>query len=292
MDKLPPLGPLISFRAAAKHTSFTKAAAELHLTHGAVSKAVKQLEDFFGLRLFHRRNRSIFLTSKGKFLYQHVDKLLRELETVSEQMRVADNSKRISVSCEPSLSMRWLMVRLEQFHEEFPETEIHISTGGGPIDLSSEGVHLAIRRSDFSWPAGYHSMELGIEHIGPVCSPSYWEKNMNKELKILHTRTRIEAWADWKQYSGRSIRTGSEQFYDHFYFSLQAAVAGLGMAMGPEPLVTDDLERGLLVAPYGFVETPISYVALALNKIEEDKSLHNFIRWVREHIPLHKAGLK
>lgn len=176
MKPLPPLNPLISFRAAASHLSFTKAASELNLTHGAVSKAIKQLEEYYGLQLFYRRSRSISLTEKGRFLFKHVERLLRELEDVSERMRIAEGSQRISVSCEPSLSMRWLMVRLEQFHEQFPGTEIHISTGGGPIDLSSERVHLAIRRSDFSWPAGYHAVQLGIECIGPVCSPSYWEK--------------------------------------------------------------------------------------------------------------------
>ncbi|NDV26189.1 LysR substrate-binding domain-containing protein [Desulfovibrio sp. JC010] len=291
MKPLPPLSPLVSFRAAAANLSFTKAAAELHLTHGAVSKAVKQLEEYYGLKLFHRRNRAISLTSKGRFLFQHVDRMLNELEEVSEQMRIAENGQRISVSCEPSLSMRWLMPHLEHFHKKFPGTEIHISTAGGPIDLSSEGVHLAIRRSDFSWPAGYHALPLGRERIGPVCSPSYWQKNKHQALKILHTRTRKEAWSDWEQYSGKILDAESEQFYDHFYFSLQAAVAGLGMGMGPEPLVADDLESGLLVAPYGFVETPISYVVLSLNKIDEDKQLNDFVSWVREHIPLEKAGV-
>ncbi|TIH14695.1 LysR family transcriptional regulator [Marinifilum sp. JC120] len=292
MKQLPPLGPLVSFRAAAACLSFTKAARELNLTHGAVSKAVKQLEEYYGLHLFHRRNRAIFLTAKGRFLFQHVDRLLNELEEVSEQMSIAENGQRISVSCEPSLSMRWLMPRLEQFHESFPETEIHISTAGGPIDLTSESVHLAIRRSDFSWPTNYHAHTLGRERIGPVCSPSYWEKNKHKPKKILHTRTRREAWTNWGQYSGKTVEADSEQFYDHFYFSLQAAVAGLGLAMGPEPLVADDLERGLLVAPFGFVETPISYVILSLNPIGQNKKLNNFVCWVREHIALDKSEYK
>lgn len=125
----------------------------------------------------------------------------------------------------------------------------------------------------------------------PGLQPVILGKNKHKPLKVLHTRTRKEAWADWEQYSGIKIETDSEQYYDHFYFSLQAAVAGLGIAIGPEPLTADDLERGLLVAPYGFIKTPISYVALSLNNITKDKQLNNFIGWIREHIPLDKTGL-
>ncbi len=289
MNNLPPLGPLVSFCTAARHESFTKAAHELNLTHGAVSRAVKQLEDYFGHQLFHRRNRRLFLTKKGRFFADRVEFILNELENTCEQVRSIDTRRRLSVSCEPSLAIRWLMPRLDKFHQEYPEIEIHLSTEGGPIDLSAKGVHLAIRRSDFIWPDYYQSTPLVKEKIGPVCSPGYWKKKDGKQLKLLHTRTRPEAWTDWKQINGSQPQRLSEQFFDHFYFSLQAAVAGLGIAIGPEPLVIDDLNQGLLIAPYGFIQTSTDYVALTLQNPANENDLNNFISWLNKGLSKNKT---
>ncbi|WP_432734519.1 LysR substrate-binding domain-containing protein [Maridesulfovibrio sp. FT414] len=284
MKNLPPLGPLPSFRAAAKHESFTRAAHELNLTHGAVSRSVKQLEDYFGFELFHRRNRRLFLTTEGRYFAEKVEKMLAGLERACEQMRISDTPRRISVSCEPSLSMRWLMPRLEKLHQDCPEIEVLLSTEGGPIDLSARGVDLAIRRSDFLWPDYYRPTTLVKERIGPVCSPGFWEKHAGQKLRILHTRTRPSAWTDWRKLSGNMPETLSEQFYDHFYFSLQAAVAGLGMAIGPEPLVMDDIDQGILVAPFGFISTATDYVALTLQHPANERDLNCFISWLKKKL--------
>lgn len=286
MKNIPPLGPLVSFHTAAKHQSFTEAARELNLTHGAVSRAVKQLEDFFGTKLFYRQNRGIYLTEKGRYFARHVEKMLKELEKTSEQMRTATESFRLYVSCEPTLAMRWLMPRLESFKQRAPHIDIHLSTGGGPIDLCAENAHVAIRRADFTWPKKYHVIPLGKERVAPVCSSSYWESNKDAPMHILHTRTRPSAWDDWKSHVSVAPLSGTEQFFDHFYFSLQASVAGLGIAIGPEPLVHDDINRGMLVAPYGFITTKFEYVILSHKAPQEDHRLSEFISWVKAELPL------
>ena len=282
MKNLPPLKPLVSFRAAAKHRSLTKAAYELNLTHGAVSKAVKQLEDFFGFELFHRQNRGLHLTEKGKLLVSHVDIALSELEKACEAVRTPETKRRLSVSCEPTLAMRWLMPRLDEFYQANPNIDIHLSTEGGPIDLSAEGVHLAIRRSDFTWPPHYVSTSLGNESIGPVCSPTYWDINQNKPKQLIHTRTRPEAWTDWKQLSDATTDTDSEKYFNHFCYTLQAAVGGLGIAIGPDLLVQEDLKRGLLIAPYGFKKTPFEYVVLSLQNPQDNDDMNAFISWLKK----------
>lgn len=286
MKNIPPLAPLISFHAAAKNQSFTKAAHELNLTHGAVSRAVKQLEEHFETKLFHRENRGIYLTEKGRFFAKKVDKIFNELEYASEQMRTSSNSFKIYISCEPSLAMRWLMPRLEEFKKEAPHIDVHLSTGGGPIDLCAETAHLAIRRADFTWPKKYHATPLGKERIAPVCSPNYWDEKKDGTMNILHTRTRPTAWEDWKSLSKEPPPSGTQQYYDHFYFSLQACSAGLGIAIGPEPLVHDDIEQGLLIAPYGFVTTSFEYVILSHNTPQNDHRLSEFISWLKENLPL------
>lgn len=286
MNNLPPLKPLISFRAASRHSSFTKAAHELNLTHGAVSRAVKQLEEYFGFELFERRNRGLFLTEKGRELAHVVEDILQQLEKRSEEIRQIESQCRLSVSCEPSLAMRWLMPKLDEFRTISPQIDIHLSTGGGPIDLTPQGVHLAIRRSDFTWPLHYHSTVLGKEKIGPVCSPAYWAKHKDSPKDILHTRTRPEAWSDWRKLSENTPEIGSEKYFDHFYFSLQAATTGFGMAIGPEPMVLEDIRQGVLLAPYGLKTTLVDYVILSLEPPEKNNQTQIFIEWIKSELAL------
>jgi DNA-binding transcriptional LysR family regulator len=289
MKNLPPLAPLASFRAAARHESFTRAALDLHVTHGAVSRAVRQLEEHFGFPLFERRNRGVFLTERGKMFADRIDALFSGLEAACDELRNAPAGQRLSVSCEPTLAMRWLMPRLEEFRRIAPDVDILLSTAGGPIDLASRGVDLAIRRSDFSLPGTGHVVVLGREAVGPVCSPAYWQGNAHGPKRVLHTRTRPRAWAEWAQRSGQTVEIGSigsERFFDHFYFILQAAVAGLGMAIGPYPLVCDDLENGLLVAPCGFVDTPFEYVALCREEPAPGGRVQRFLDWLEASLGL------
>jgi DNA-binding transcriptional LysR family regulator len=281
---LPPLGPLVSFCAAAKHQSFTKAAQELNLTHGAVSRAVQQLEQYFDQPLFYRRNRRVYLTEQGRIFAEKATATLSDLEIASEKMRARQTDNCLSVSCEPSLAMRWLMPRLGAFYQAHPGVEVHLSTAGGPVDLAAQNLDLAIRRSDFQWPTDYWVTPLTREKIGPVCHPNYLPKLEKSTAVLLHTRTRPKAWANWEDMTENTIQTSSERFFDHFYFSLQAAVAGLGVAMGPEPLVTDDINMGHLIAPFGFSDTAIDYVVLSLKNPEQNNLLESFIFWLNKEL--------
>jgi len=287
MRNLPPLNPLVSFCSAAKHQSFTKAAQELNLTHGAISRAVKLIEEHFGYQLFERRNRRIYLNEKGQYFALKAEKILLDLEKVCEEMHQQSTLKKFSISCEPSLAMRWLMPRINTVHKIIPNIDIQLSTAGGPIDLASHKIDLAIRRSDFKWPEEYWVTHLGNEWIGPVCRPNYLDTT-NDELPVsLHTRTRPSAWADWEVLKHEKLQFSSEKYFDHFFFSLQASIAGLGIAIGPHYLVADDISEGLLEAPFGFVETEIEYVALSLRNSKADEKLKSFLSWI--HIEFQKA---
>ncbi|MBY4678661.1 LysR substrate-binding domain-containing protein [Marinobacterium arenosum] len=281
---LPPLGPLVSFCAAARHQSFSKAARELNLTHGAVSRAVQQLEQHFGVALFQRRNRRVYLTDKGRFFAERAGALLEELAEASEQVRTEQACQRLAVSCEPTLAMRWLMPRLGRFHESFAELDVQLSTAGGPVDLAAQNLDLAIRRSDFQWPADYWVTPLARERVGPVCHPDYLNRLQGKPAERLHSRTRPEAWQHWLGSSGQTVDSGAEKYFDHFYFSLQAAVAGLGIAIGPEPLVRDDIDQGHLVAPWGFIDSGADYVVLSLKNPARDGPAGAFVNWLVEQL--------
>lgn len=281
---LPPLGPLPAFVTTAKYQSMTKAAQELNLTHGAISRAIQQLEHHFGFQLFERRNRRIYVTAKGAFLAEKIAGLLADLAENCEQAARLDDPQNLSISCEPSLAMRWLIPRLSGFYQRHPDIHIQLSTAGGAIDLGGQKTDLAIRRNDFLWPQDYYCTELATEFCGPVCHPDYWEKYQQQpeKLTFLQTRTRPNAWQEWQKSSQIKIARSSEKYFDHFYFSLQAAIAGLGIAIGPDLLVRDDLTKGHVIAPYGFVRTGYNYIGLSLRPVRQTESLSYFVNWLRE----------
>ena len=148
------------------------------------------------------------------------------------------------------------------------------------------GIDLAIRRNDFTWPDTYFSQHLFDEQIGPVCRPDmaavfFGADRIHMNAKLLHTRTRPSAWTTWAEIIGDTHRSGNGQDFEHFYFSLQAAVAGLGVAIGPWQLVQNDIRDGLLVAPQGFHEDGSAYFLLSARELQSGSVSEMFGDWLR-----------
>lgn len=286
-SRLPSLLALRCFEAAARLENFSRAADELHLTHGAVSRAVRLLEEDLGVALFERRNRRVFLNEAGRKLSRAVGDGLGLMRQACGELRASTRLARpLTLSCEPTLLMRWLIPRWGEFQAGQSGQEIHLLAGGGPFTFKA-GIDLAIRRDDFSWPADYHVDPLFAERVGPVCRADKLEQwfdahGLRADAPQLHTRTRPSAWAEWAVAAGRVAQGGPGQTFEHFYFSLQAAVAGLGVAIGPWHLVCDDIESGLLVAPLGFVEDGSRYCLFSPG-VPGTESLHGqLLVWLRE----------
>lgn len=285
--RLPSLLALRCFEAAARCENFSRAAQELHLTHGAVSRAVRLLEDDLGVELFERRNRRVFLNEAGRRLARAVSDGLGLMRQATRELRISARQTRpLALSCEPTLLMRWLIPRWSAFRACQPEREIHLLAGGGPFSFDA-GIDLAIRRDDFPWPAGYHAEMLFAERVGPVCRADKVEQwfdanGLRADTPLLHTRTRPNAWEEWANAVGAIAVDGPAQTFEHFYFSLQAAVAGLGVAIGPWHLVRDDIESGLLVAPLGFVEDGSCYCLLSPAAPAPESLQDELLAWLRE----------
>ncbi|WP_325101155.1 LysR substrate-binding domain-containing protein [Marinomonas transparens] len=283
--KLPPLSALTAFEAAARHQSFSRAAEELHLTHGAISRAVGQMEERIGVSLFARRNRRVYLTVAGQRLFKTATEALDALsQTVEEIHRHDSASPFLTVSCEPSLAMRWLMPRLGAFRELHPELNIDLRMAGGPIDLLSENCDIAIRRTDFGISDDYCVTPILEEVAGPVCTPDYWNNTIGKDLEKanwLHSRTRPDAWHHWKIANDMvKVKPANEQYYDHFFYTLQAAQNQLGMAIGSQPLVHDDLKSERLIAPLGMESTGYDYALITLDSPKHDPRIAAFCDWI------------
>ncbi|MEN4216448.1 LysR family transcriptional regulator [Serratia marcescens] len=284
-----PLGGLRCFEAAARLESFTQAAQGLNLTHGAVSRAVRALEEELGVALFERRHRRVLLTAAGRKLFQATQQAFGILDHTALELRQQALDAPLVLSCEPTLLMRWLIPRLPAFQQAHPDINLQLVAGGGPFSFH-DGITAAIRRNDFDWGKQVHSLALFSEKVGPVCQPGALARmtiaegsllSLRPGAKLLHAATRPDAWWHWAQQQGMALVGYPEQRFDHFYFSLQAAVAGLGIAMGPWLQVRDDLAAGLLSAPFGFMPDGSGYYLLSPQPIVPGSALARLAEWLR-----------
>ncbi|CAI2062573.1 LysR family transcriptional regulator [Serratia bockelmannii] len=284
-----PLGGLRCFEAAARLESFTQAAQGLNLTHGAVSRAVRALEEELGVALFERRHRRVLLTAAGRKLFQATQQAFGILDHTALELRQQALDAPLVLSCEPTLLMRWLIPRLPAFQQAHPDINLQLVAGGGPFSFH-DGITAAIRRNDFDWGKQVHSLALFSEKVGPVCQPGALARmtiaegsllSLRPGAKLLHAATRPDAWWHWAQQQGMALVGHPEQRFDHFYFSLQAAVAGLGIAMGPWLQVRDDLAAGLLSAPFGFMPDGSGYYLLSPQPIVPGSALARLAEWLR-----------
>ena len=288
--RLPSLLALRCFEAAARLENFSRAGVELHLTPGAVSRAVRLLENELGVALFERRSRRVFLTDAGRILAKATgDGFGLMSRAISELRASAARERSWVLSCEPTLLMRWLIPRWPDFQARHPHIDVQMVAGGGPFTFNSN-IDLAIRRDDFPWPDSYHAEPLFAEKIGLVCRPdkvAHWfdEQSTGAALRPdappLHSRTRPGAWQEWARATGMDAPDAPGQSFEHFYFSLQAAVAGLGVAIGPWHLVRDDLESGMLSAPLGFVEDGSRYCLLSPTPLLAASPQAHLLAWLR-----------
>ncbi|CUW11236.1 Glycine cleavage system transcriptional activator [Serratia grimesii] len=283
------LGGLRCFEAAARLESFTQAANSLSLTHGAVSRAVRALEDELGVALFERHHRRVYLTGAGRMLLQASQQAFGILEHTAQTLRQQAQNAPLVLSCEPTLLMRWLIPRLPAFQLAHPDINLQLVAGGGPFSFQ-DGISAAIRRNDFDWGDKLHSVALFNERVGPVCKPEMvprfitvnaGQSTLRHDAVLLHSATRPDAWQKWAQSQDMALEGRPDQRFDHFYFSLQAAVAGIGVAIGPWQQVRDDVASGLLSAPFGFIPDGSGYCLLTPQEIQPDSAMARLAGWLQ-----------
>ena len=286
--RLPSLLALRCFESAGRLENFARAADELHLTPGAISRAVRLLEEDLGVDLFERRNRRVFLTDVGRRLAKAVSEGLGLMNQAVREIRTdARRTRQLVLSCEPTLLMRWLIPRWNDFQTQHRGLDIHLVAGGGIFSFD-HGIDLAIRRDDFPRPSDYHAETLFPEKIGPVCRPEKVDQWFGKSRKclrssapLLQTNSRPTAWQEWATAKGLPAPAMEMQSFEHFYFSIQAAVAGLGVAIGPWHLVRDDIQSGVLAAPLGFIEDGTRYCLLSPNPPQPGSLEMDLLNWLQ-----------
>ena len=266
---LPPFPALRAFEAAARHQSFTAAGDELHVTHGAISRQIAILERFVGVNVFDRHGKRVKLNDAGRLYLGVVREMFDNLSVATERLRDSGQTRVLRINALPTFAMRWLLPRLSQFQRAVPTVELRLSTSNLPVD-QLEGFDVAVRREPVRLPRGQSAQNTYSGHFLeeseiPVCSPAYLARHpiataldLSRHV-LLHSDTRPDAWRAWLTLAG--VETGMvdvssdfgtpqrKQSFDHFYLALQAAVDGLGVALGPLPLINEELTNGRLVTP-------------------------------------------
>ncbi|MGF6814339.1 LysR family glycine cleavage system transcriptional activator [Paraburkholderia atlantica] len=254
---LPPLNALRAFEAAGRLGSFKEAAAELHVTHGAVSQQVRLLEEWLGASLFERHHRRVTLTAAAKAYLEQIGPLFEQLSQATARYGVPETlSRTLSVNAPATFTLRWLVPRLATFRAEHPDVEVKVETSNGPLESLKESYDIVIRGGPDTF-YGYSMRPFLSEERLPVCSPALLQRvplrspGDLRQHTLLHTSSLPRLWPDWLASTQlAALRPAATLTFDHFYLTLQAAIDGIGIAMGPTALVSDDLAAGRLVAPF------------------------------------------
>ena len=289
---LPPLNALRAFEAAARLNSVSQAAEQLHVTHGAVSRQLKVLEEHLGTALFVKEGRGLKLTDAGIRLRDASGDAFERLRNVCAEISRGSADAPFVLGCSGSLLARWFIPRLGRLNADLPDLRLHLSAGEGDLDPRRPGLDALLVFAEPPWPADMQVFELAVERIGPVLSPHYarfpqLQAASTHDLlgeTLLQTTSRPQAWPSWAQQNGidaKALRYG--QGFEHLYYLLEAAVAGLGVAIAPEPLVVDDLRAGRLVAPWGFSVTP-AHRALWVPKRAADGRAQSLANWLKNEL--------
>jgi DNA-binding transcriptional LysR family regulator len=289
---LPPLNALRAFEATARLNSVSQAAEQLHVTHGAVSRQLKVLEEHLGVALFVKDGRGLKLTDSGIRLRDASGDAFDRLRAVCAELSKGNADAPFVLGCSGSLLARWFIPRLGRLNADLPDLRLHLSAGEGDLDPRRPGLDALLVFAEPPWPTDMQVFELASERIGPVLSPHFARYAQLRQAPVedlldetlLQTTSRPQAWPSWAQQNGidpKALQYG--QGFEHLYYLLEAAVAGLGVAIAPEPLVADDLRAGRLVAPWGFSETP-AQLALWVPKRAADGRAQSLANWLKNEL--------
>jgi len=287
MRKLPPLNSVRAFEAAARHTSFTKAARELFVTHGAISKQVAVLESWLSTPLFNRSQSQVSLTEAGRTYLAAVTPALDRISVTSMQLLDRSAATSLRISAPPTFTMRWLIPRISAFQRKHTGVEVKLTTSTAAVNFEESSYDIAIRGAHQSLP-GVVSVPFMTETIVPICHPDLLEGGRLKTPADLSQHTLISyntepvTWTDWWRLldTPQPAPVNTLQF-EQMYLALQAAAEGLGVVLVPLFLVADDIISDQLCAPFGMsLAHQRQYFANSAASLNPSPVIENFREWL------------
>ena len=287
MDKRLPLQYLNAFRAIARSENLREAAEQMHLSHSALSQQLQALEGQLGLVLFERQGRRLKLNRHGELLQATVEETLGALERRIASLRTLDSQAlpRLRVSALPSFVSRWLAPRLACWQTAHPDIALELHTTQQLVDLEREGFHAALRQGQGPWP-GLESAPLMQSRLVLVAAPALAQRLIGEPLEALLDCCLIGSEPHWRQWFKAARFDGPWQLGASFNdagMALQAAEAGMGVALARELLAADALLAGRLVRVSGLAlpaELENSYHLAYPTALRDEPSLSAFRSWL------------
>jgi LysR family glycine cleavage system transcriptional activator len=258
-----PLAALRAFEATARHGRFTLAADELGVTHGAISKHVTRLEEQLGVSLFEGLRNRPQLTNEGRILGFA---LTGALDQIDDAIRIISkrDSGVLDVACLSTLAMRWLIPRLQTFSQKHPQFDVRLATDDRKARTAVD-LEILVLPPDASSPdqcSFLFKEQLGLVLASSLANGKAGNQRIAAALPRLETRTRPHVWTEWTKLTGQRRRNWNQasKVFDHYHLTIEAALSGLGAAIVPWHLVANEIERGRIIAPWGFVSSGYQYV--------------------------------
>jgi LysR family transcriptional regulator, glycine cleavage system transcriptional activator len=286
---LPSLNGLRAFEAAARHLSFTRAAAELNVTQTAISHTIRRLEKQLGIPLFIRRNRALLLTPEAQSYLPAIRAAFDDLRQATARLRRPEQDNILTVSTTASLAAKWLVSRMAGFQDAHPGIEVRLTTSSQLVDFRREQIDMGVRYGRGNWP-GLRADWLLAEDVFPVCSPSLL--NAEPPLRVpqdlahhtlLHSTAYREDWQLWLTAAGlpASLATRRGLSFDQSFMAIQAAIEGHGVALGRTALVEADIAAGRLVVPFNVVlPADAGYYVVAPEATADTPKVAVFRQWL------------
>ena len=287
--RLPPLGTLKVFKAAAHCMSFTLAAQELNVTQAAVSHQIKSLETFLGKKLFTRKNRQLELSPHGEAYLPYIDQMFVLLQKGTEQLSDAPLREILTVTTLPSFATKWLVPRLGPFLKAHPEVALRVAPSRHLVNFTAEGIDLAIRYGSGRYP-GLISTHLLDGTILPVCHPGMLQGRPAlktpadlKHCVLLHD----DGYGDWRKWllaaNVQDVDAGKGPVYTDSAMAIQSAIEGDGVALARSELVKDDIARGLLAIPFTISQpSRYAYFIVYPETTRGKPGMQAFVTWLHQ----------
>lgn len=282
---MPPLGSLRVFVAAAQTESVTAAAEKLHLTHGAVSHQLRQLQDHLGVALFERRGRGLKLTAHGATYAAEVSRALTAIGDATERLRAARDYRRLRISCMPSFAARWLLPRLARFTAGHRDLDVEVQSSARLADIKGHEADVALRFGHGHYP-GLFCRLLMKDWYYPVCSPAFLESHPlsspEQLIGLPLLRSNDELWQPWFRAAGVLVEEPQRgAVFDDSSLMLMAAASGQGVALARHTLAVDYLADRRLARPFAMaIESPISYFFVCRPADEQHPAVAAFREWL------------
>lgn len=288
MRRIPSLNALRAFEAAAATGSFREAAERLHVTASAISHQIKGLEDELGVALFARGTRKVTLTEAGQAYLVPVREALERLAEATERVSRRRGRRRLTISAAPSFASSWLMPRLPGFQLGHPDLEVRLDASVSIVDLWTSDVDVAIRYTGRPHFPGLAAHRLMQERLVPVCAPALAGARSLREprdipgTRLIHTLSRMGEWRAWLASAGvREVDPEGGLTVENDAMAIEAAVAGLGLALVVEPIVRRHLADGRLVAPFAHeVVREQAYYLVYPQEREREEIIAAFRDWL------------